>query len=91
MNTDSPSLADVVERLFADFESEVGLPVVAAVARRARRDLDIVAAPALPELVERLARQRLQDLVADVTAMRRRCGEPAPNRRRHGCGGRSAG
>ena len=82
MNTESPSLADVVERLFADFESELGLPVVVAVTRRARRELDIVAAPALPELVERLARQRLEDLVAEITNMRRRCGEPAHPARR---------
>jgi len=82
MNIESPSLADVVERLFADFESELGLPVVVAVTRRARRELDIVAAPALPELVERLARQRLEDLVAEITKMRRRCGEPAHPARR---------
>jgi len=60
---ESPPLPDVVERLFADFETQLGLPVILAVVRRCHRELDIVAGPALPELVERLARQRLHDLV----------------------------
>jgi hypothetical protein len=60
---ESPSLADVVERLSADFESQLTRPNVLAVTRRCRRELDIISGPALPEFVERLARQRLQDLL----------------------------
>jgi hypothetical protein len=56
-------LADVVERLFTAFEGRLTLPDVHAVVRRCCRELDIVSGPALPELVERLARQRLQDAV----------------------------
>ena len=56
-------LTEVVTRLVAEFESQLALPVVATIVQRCRAELDIVAAPALPELVERLARQRLHDLV----------------------------
>jgi len=64
----SPPLADVVDRLFADFETQLALPVVLGVVWRCHRELDIVAGPALPELVERLARQRLHDLAAARTS-----------------------
>jgi hypothetical protein len=57
------SAADVVERLLAEFESRVAPPVVVMTVRRCRRELDIIAGPALPELLERLARERLQRLV----------------------------
>lgn len=62
----SPPLARVAERLFTDFASELPLPAISAVLRRCRRELDVVPDPALPELLERLARQRLHDL--SVTA-----------------------
>ncbi len=58
-----PSLSGVVERLFAAFESRLTLPAIFAVVQRCRAELDTVPGPALPELVERLARQRLHDLV----------------------------
>ena len=54
------SLADVVERLFAEFEDDLDLPAVVDVVRTCRRDLDTVDGPALCELVERLARVRLE-------------------------------
>lgn len=57
------SLADVVEHLFAIFESRLPLPTVVTVVRRCRRELDIVHGESLPELVERLAHQRLLDLL----------------------------
>jgi hypothetical protein len=60
---ESVPLTDVIERLVADFDSQVSRPVVSAIVQRCRTDLDIVAPPALSELVERLARQRLHDLV----------------------------
>jgi hypothetical protein len=60
---ESPPLAHMIERLSADFASQLPLPVVLATIRHCRRELDFVAGLALPELVERLARQRLHDLV----------------------------
>ncbi len=56
------SLADVVDRLFAEFDSRLALPVISGTVLRCRRELDIAAEAALPELVERLARQRLRDI-----------------------------
>jgi hypothetical protein len=55
----SESLNDVVHRLFGEFRSDVSLAAVAITVRRCRRELDVVTGPALPEMVERLARQRL--------------------------------
>ncbi len=61
MNDDS--YCDVTERLFAEFEQVHPLPVIAGVVRRCRQDLDGNAPrEALPEMLERLARQRLSDL-----------------------------
>lgn len=56
------SMADVVERLATVFDGRVRLPVIVAVVRRCRRELDIVSGPPLPEMLERLARQRLTTL-----------------------------
>jgi len=60
----SGSIADVTERLFLEFEPRLPLTTIVAVVRGCRHELDTAPAPALPELVERLARQRLTDLVA---------------------------
>ena len=60
------SLADVVDRLLAEFESRLALPVISATVLRSRRELDIAAEAALPEFVERLARQRLHDLAGNA-------------------------
>jgi hypothetical protein len=57
-------LASVIERLFTAFESQLALAVVVSTVRRCRRELDTVPEPALPELLERLARQRLHDTLA---------------------------
>lgn len=61
MNNDS--YCDVTERLFAEFEQVHPLPAIAAAVRQCRQDLE-GGAPrgAFPELLERLARQRLTDL-----------------------------
>ncbi len=61
---DLTSLADVVDRLFTEFASHLSLSVVVSTVRRCRRELDIIHGPALPELVERLARQRLHATVS---------------------------
>jgi hypothetical protein len=58
------SLASVIERLFTDFQSQLSLAAVVSAVRRCRRELDTVPEPALPELLERLARQRLHDTLA---------------------------
>jgi hypothetical protein len=60
--SDLTSLADVVERLFTEFAPHLDLGVVVSTVRRCRRELDIVHGPAIPELVERLTRQRLQTI-----------------------------
>jgi hypothetical protein len=51
--------ADVVERLFAEFEQQHPLPHIHAVIQQARDQLRGLPEADLPELVERLARQRL--------------------------------
>lgn len=58
------SVVDVTERLMAEFEHRLSLGQITEVVRGCRRDLDAGAAGASPELVERLARQRLLDLAA---------------------------
>lgn len=55
----SDSAVDVTERLFAEFEQVHTLPVITTVVLRCYRELADAPAGALPELVERLARQRL--------------------------------
>lgn len=62
--TESDSLADITERLFGAFEAQFGLAAIADIVRRCRGELDVVSGPALPELLERLAHQRLTDLAA---------------------------
>ena len=57
-------LVDVTVRVYADFADRATLAEVLAVVARARNDLDTPRAEALPELVERLARQRLADSLA---------------------------
>ncbi len=61
------SLADVVETLFAEFGSTLALPTVLAAVRRCRRELDI-GGQHRPEVLEQLARRRLQALVRAGTA-----------------------
>ncbi|UQX87106.1 hypothetical protein M6D93_12420 [Jatrophihabitans telluris] len=57
-------LVDVTVRVYADFADRATLAEVLAVIARARNDLDTPSTEALPELVERLARQRLADRLA---------------------------
>jgi hypothetical protein len=49
----------VVERLRAEFEPEINGEAVIDLVKQCHRELQGIPAPALPELVERLARQRL--------------------------------
>jgi hypothetical protein len=56
------SLADVTERLFAEFEARLPLSAIVTTVRQCVRDLHGAPEQALPELVERLARQRLIEL-----------------------------
>ena len=53
------SYADLVERLFREFEDHVTLTAIADVVRESRRQLQGSPPQALPELTERLARHRL--------------------------------
>ena len=54
-------VADVTERLLAEFGTERDLATIAAVVLGCRAELAAVSSGALPELLERLARQRLQE------------------------------
>lgn len=56
-------VVDVTERLMAEFEHRLGLDEISRVVTGCRHDLEGTPAGALPELVERLARQRLLDLL----------------------------
>jgi hypothetical protein len=55
--------ADIVEALFAEYESALPLRVILAVAAQSRQDLAGSPAMAMPELLQRLARFRLTDLI----------------------------
>jgi hypothetical protein len=52
---------DAIERLVFEFAGSVSPQTVAAVVHCSRHDLDSCPPAALPELTERLARQRLRD------------------------------
>ena len=56
-----PVIDDAIERLVFEFAGRVSPQTVAAVVRRSRNDLDSCPPAALPELTERLARQRVHD------------------------------
>ncbi|WP_067686644.1 hypothetical protein [Nocardia jejuensis] len=53
------SVESTVDRLYLEFGGKLERTVVAAVVRQCVQDLDSAPAGALPELSERLARQRL--------------------------------
>ncbi len=57
---DDDPIDQAVVRLTAEFRSRLRPQVIGTVVRNCRRDLSGVPATALPELVERLARARLQ-------------------------------
>ena len=56
-----PVIDDAVERLVFEFTGRMSPRTVTAVVHRSRHDLDSCPPAALPELTERLARQRLND------------------------------
>lgn len=60
----TPHFADVVEHLFVEYEAVLPLHVIRDVAYRCARDLSASPPSALPELILRLARVRLNELVA---------------------------
>jgi hypothetical protein len=61
-------LVEVAVRVYADFAEHATLAEVLAVIARCRNDLDMPSVAALPEMVERLARQRLADHLASGAA-----------------------
>jgi hypothetical protein len=65
---DSYSYADVIERLFREFEGSLPLPVIVEVTHVCRQQLSGSPITAMPELLERLARQRLHDMTPTVAA-----------------------
>jgi hypothetical protein len=58
--TSEPVIAETIGRLTPEFV-QLSSGTIAGVVRRSRRDLDTSPPTALPELLERLARQRLID------------------------------
>lgn len=56
------SFADMIERLFQQFESRLALTTIVSVVRDAREQLRGSPLAALPELTERLAIERLRTL-----------------------------
>ena len=54
-------VVEVTERLMAEFEHQLGLHQITRIVASCRRDLAGAAPGPLPELLERLARQRLLD------------------------------
>lgn len=62
LSSSARSLADVVETLFAEFESTLGIHTVVLVVRRCQRELDISGPTPRSGLLESRARQRLQAL-----------------------------
>ncbi|MGY1711760.1 MULTISPECIES: three-helix bundle dimerization domain-containing protein [Geodermatophilus] len=58
--TDDPAVDQAVARLSDEFAARLRPQVIGTVVRTCRRDLSGVPVTALPELVERLARTRLE-------------------------------
>jgi len=54
-------IAETIERLTPEFAKQLPSGIIATVVRHSRHDLDTSLPAALPELLERLARQRLID------------------------------
>jgi hypothetical protein len=67
------SFADIVERLFREFEDRLSLTAIVEVVRESRLHLRGSPIGALPELTERLAHERLDRLVQLVAGQ-----EPVP-------------
>ena len=59
-----PTVAAAISRLGPEFYAQAGPLTVERVVLQARHDLEDVHPPALPELLERLARQRLLETAA---------------------------
>ena len=72
-----PTVADVINRLTPEFLEQTGPLTIVRVVLQARHDLDEPHPLALPELLERLARQRLLDTAARGTPARS-TGSPGP-------------
>jgi hypothetical protein len=62
------SMADVAERLMAEFEGSQSLNVIMEIVRDCLRDLPAVPLAALPARVEALARERLRGAAPAVSA-----------------------
>jgi hypothetical protein len=62
---DDRSVIEAVHRLDREFRGAVHRGVIVQVVRRSRDELDSPSPGALPELVERLARQRLLQYAAE--------------------------
>jgi hypothetical protein len=72
-----PTVAAVINRLSAEFLEQAGPLTIVRVVLQARHDLDEPHPLALPELLERLARQRLLEMAARGTPAHS-TGSPGP-------------
>ena len=63
------SLADVSHRLFDEFGSHASLAQIVAMLRQCQNELDSVRPDSMPEMVERLARQRLRSITPATVAV----------------------
>ena len=59
------SLADITERLMIEFGDRIQVSTISEIVLECRHDLQGSPVLALPELVERLARQRLLEISSD--------------------------
>jgi hypothetical protein len=71
------SYADLVERLFREFEDHVSLTAIADLVRECRQQLRGSPEQAVPELTERLARQRLTRIAVAAAADPAQAQDPA--------------
>jgi hypothetical protein len=63
-----PALAEITKRLCAEFHPRIPREKISVAVNQADNDLAGAPAGALPELVERLARQRLTDQLRSTSA-----------------------
>lgn len=63
-----PALAEITKRLCAEFHTRIHHEQISAAVHQADNELAGAPYGALPELVERLARQRLTDLPQSASA-----------------------
>jgi hypothetical protein len=62
------SYADVVERLFSEFEDRYSLPAIVEIVRECREQIEDASGTFSPHQLERLAKQRLRSAIRSESA-----------------------